>query len=142
MIRIMSEPKSNYPRDLEEDFKLFARSTPEVFEIMGAIVSRVAAERSILFKGRLRPKKAQVMNAIILYMETLTPSEQVASIRVGMDMLNEILRQPLDDPEVEKPVEGSGSKGKTKGSQDLGSGGTLGPAIDYSPPSKKRGSGT
>ena len=139
MIRIMSEPKTNYPRDLEEDFKLFCRSTPEVFEALGTIVAKVAVDKSIRFKGRLRPKKAQVVNAILLYFETLPPEEQVAAIKDGMARLNAILRQPYPSqsvaPETKMPADEAGSKGGF----DLGSGGRVGKATYPSGHKRKRG---
>jgi hypothetical protein len=120
MICVMSHPKSDYPRDLEEGYKLFARSTPEVFEALGGIVSRVGSDREIRFKGRLRPKKAQVLNAVLLHFASLPVEEQIEAVRDGMDRLNAILRQPLKT----KPPAGKAGEG---GSFDLGSGGRLKP---------------
>jgi hypothetical protein len=115
MILTMRDSKKEYPRDLEEDFKLFCRSTPEVFEALSAIVSRVGSERSILFKGRLRPKKAQVMNAIILYLESLSIEDQVGAIRVGMEKLNQILSMEMPSAQKETLVKDEGQKPVIRG---------------------------
>ena len=108
MIRVMSEPKINFPRDLEDDFKIFARSIHEVFEGTSNLVSHVAKDKEIRFKGRFRPKKAAVLNALLLHVASLSEEEQVRMVRSGMLILNDLLRREVDGGAKESPAEREG----------------------------------
>lgn len=127
MISGMAKRKSDYPRDLEDGYKLFCRSTPEVFEVLARVVSRVEMDRGIKFKGDVRPKKAAVMNALILYFDSLTADQQVEAVRVGMGRLNEILARPIPGSGAGKPAEGPAGGARREGF-DLAGGGKVGKA--------------
>jgi hypothetical protein len=105
MIRVMSEPKTNYPRDLEDDFKMNFRAIPETHEAMASIMARVGGDKSIRFRGRLRPKRAQIANALFLYVASLPQEQQREMVKGGIALLNGLLRLPAESPQSEKPAE-------------------------------------
>jgi hypothetical protein len=92
MIRVMSAPKTDYPRNLDDDFKLSYRSIAEVYEAFGRIEALVRGDKSIRFKGRVRPKGAAILNAIVLYVESLPPEQQRRAVGEGMARLNEYMK--------------------------------------------------
>jgi hypothetical protein len=119
MIRLMSQPKEIYPRDLDEDFKMNFRAIPETHEALGSIVARIGGDASIRFRGRLRPKRAQIANALFLYVASLPVDQQRAMVKAGIARLNELLMLPAEaKPEMEKPAERVAGEG-----EDLGSAG-------------------
>jgi hypothetical protein len=108
MIRVMSAPKAEYPRNLDDDFKLSYRSIAEVYEAFGRIEALVRGDKSIRFKGRIRPKGAAILNAILLYMDALPADQQRRAVADGMARLNEFMR--IEQVEGEEP-QGEGSRG-------------------------------
>jgi hypothetical protein len=136
MIRVMSEPKTNYPRDLEDDFKMNFRAIPETHEAMASIMARVGGDKSIRFRGRLRPKRAQIANALFLYVASLPQEQQREMVKVGIDLLNGLLRLPAESPQSEKPS----GRAEGEGSKPLPGGGRV-KTVPESTPAPKKGRG-
>ncbi len=77
-------------RDLSDEFKLSVRSTGEVFQALGAIVSRLAVDRRVRFRGK-KPTRAAVVNAALLYLDSLPPEQWEQALAAGMRRLEELL---------------------------------------------------
>lgn len=104
------EPKANFPRDLEEDFNQFFRSIYEVHKVVGDLVSLAASNENIRFKERVKPKRAQVINAVLLYVSSLSEDEREDILQKGIHMLNELLRIPKKGAKI-NPAERDGEIG-------------------------------
>jgi hypothetical protein len=79
-------------RDLTDEFKLSARSTPDVFVMLGRMVDRLKADRRVRFRGK-KPTRAAVVNAALIYLDTLPPSQWEQAITIGFRRLEEILSE-------------------------------------------------
>lgn len=90
-------------RDLTDEFKLSVRSIGEVIEALGAIVNRLAVTRRIRFRGK-KPTRAAVVNAAVLYLESLAPPERERALAAGMERLERLLEV---DPTVGSNGEGA-----------------------------------
>jgi len=77
-------------RDLTDEFKLSVRSIGEVIEALGAIVNRLAVTRRLRFRGK-KPTRAAVVNAAVLYLESLAPPERERALAAGMERLERLL---------------------------------------------------
>ncbi len=77
-------------RDLSDEFKLSVRSIGEVFQALGAMVARLAIDRRVRFRGK-KPTRAAVINAAILYLDSLAPEEWERALAAGMRRLEELL---------------------------------------------------
>lgn len=82
-------------RDLTDEFKLSARSTPEVFLLLGQMVDRLKADRRVRFRGK-KPTRAALVNAALLYLDTLPQAEWEKALQVGLTRLERILAE--DEP--------------------------------------------
>ncbi len=77
-------------RDLTDEFKLSVRSTPEVFQALTSIVTRLAVDRRVRFRGK-KPTRAAVVNAAMLYLDSLAPADWERALSAGMAQLERIL---------------------------------------------------
>lgn len=84
-------------RDLTDQFKLSVRSTGEIFEIVGAMVSRLRTTGDIRFRGKNVTREALV-NAALLYLDQLPHEQKVAALDAGMKRLEGILWEAGDPP--------------------------------------------
>jgi hypothetical protein len=78
-------------KDLTDEFKLSVRSTPEVFEALGAMVHRLRAGRKLKFRDK-KPTRAAVVNASLLYLFSLPPEEWERALGVGLSRLEAALQ--------------------------------------------------
>jgi len=87
-------------RDLTDEFKLSVRSAPEVFQALGSIVTRLTVTRRVRFRGK-KPTRAAVVNAALLYLDSLAPVDWERALADGMVRLERILESddiPAGDP--------------------------------------------
>jgi len=105
MIVAMSEEDVTYHRDLRDVDRLNFRSIPEVHKALSDLVLNVGKDRKIRFRGKAKPKRAQVVNALILYLESLPTAEQRRVVSQGLDILNGLLATEVEDMESPKVAE-------------------------------------
>ncbi len=79
-------------KDLTDEFKLSARSTADVFVLLGRMVDRLKADRRVRFRGK-KPTRASVVNAALLYLDSLPPAQWEEALAVGFRRLEEILAE-------------------------------------------------
>lgn len=89
-------------KDLTDEFKLSVRSAPEVFQALGSIVTRLAVTRRVRFRGK-KPTRAAVVNAALLYLDSLAPADWERALADGMVRLERILES--DEIESTDPVQ-------------------------------------
>ena len=77
-------------RDLTDDFKLCVRSIGEVTGALAVMVNRLAMARRTRFRGR-KPTRAAVVNAALLYLDSLDPAERERALALGMARLEKLL---------------------------------------------------
>src|SRR4051794_38227912 len=87
-----------YPRDLEDSDRLNFRSIPEVHAALSSIVVGIGRDKTLLFRGGPKPKRAQVVNALILYLESLPDEERRRVVALGLERLNELLEKEAEPP--------------------------------------------
>jgi hypothetical protein len=73
--------------ELTDENKLFARSTADVKEAFENIVSRVAKNPAIRFRGR-KVHRSSVLNALLLYLASRPREDQDRILAVGTALLN------------------------------------------------------
>lgn len=89
-------------RDLSDEFKLSVRSIPEVYRALGEIVSQLAVGRRVRFRGK-KPTRAAVVNASLLYLDSLPAEEWERVLVIGLQRLEEILASN-ESPGPSQPV--------------------------------------
>jgi len=77
-------------RDLTDEFKLSVRSIGEVFQALNAMVSRLAVNRRVRFRGK-KPTRAAAVNAALLYLDSLPPEQWEQALAAGMRRLEQLL---------------------------------------------------
>lgn len=77
-------------KDLTDEFKLSVRSAPEVFQALASIVTRLAVTRRVRFRGK-KPTRAAVVNAALLYLDSLPPADWERALAAGMARLERFL---------------------------------------------------
>jgi hypothetical protein len=77
-------------KDLTDEFKLSVRSTAEVFQALGGMVTRLAVTRRVRFRGK-KPTRAAVVNAALLYLDSLSQEQWEQALSIGMRRLEQIL---------------------------------------------------
>jgi len=88
-------------RDMTDEFKLSVRSIAEVFQALGGMVTRLAVTRRVRFRGK-KPTRAAVVNAALLYLDSLPPEQWEQALSIGMRRLEQILAS--DPTEEVKPA--------------------------------------
>ena len=92
-------------RELSDKFKLSARSVGEVLEAINSMVSRARTTGEPVYHGKNLTREALV-NAVILYVDSLPPREKVRAIVEGVRRLELILE--AEPGAVDDVVQGSG----------------------------------
>ena len=82
-------------KDLTDEFKLSVRSVAEVFAALGTMVHQLKANRRVRFRGK-KPTRAAVVNAALLYLESLPPEQWERALDQGLRRLEGILE--ADEP--------------------------------------------
>lgn len=119
-----------FMKDLEDDFKLSFRSTPEIEQSFSDIVSRAQRDKAIRYRDQKKPHRSAVINAIVMWVASRSLDEQRKIVALGMEMLNDHLEAaPADENSGDSPVEPLPVHGKPR----------LVPSA--TPKTKKKGSG-
>jgi len=96
-------------RDLQREYRITARSIPEVIGPMERALARYGESRRVKFRGRKLSNEAFI-NAAILHMLDLSESEQEAALSSSLARLEAILAddpaERADDPVVPQDVAG------------------------------------
>ncbi len=108
-------------RDLERQFRITARSIPDVIGSMERTVSRYGESRRVTFRGRKLSNEAFV-NAALIYLLDLEPARQEAALKDGLNRLETMLGEdfaPATDngrqPSVGKPIDPKPRRTKSTG---------------------------
>jgi hypothetical protein len=86
-------------RDLDRQYRITARSVPEVVGPMEQALSRYGMSRRTTFRGRKLSNEAFI-NAALLHLLNLAPDEQERALGVALGQLEQILSLPdeMDSP--------------------------------------------
>lgn len=76
-------------KELTDKFKLSVRSTGEVFEALNALYYRCRTTGEVQFRGKIT--REALVNAIILFVDSLSPEMKIQALKIGVDRLSEIL---------------------------------------------------
>jgi hypothetical protein len=109
-------------RDLERQYRITARSIPEVIGPMEQALSRIGMSRSVTFRGRKLSNEAFI-NAALLHLLSLEPDEQEQILTDTLGRLESILDEENDGPrsisgtpshpETGEPLKRTGRKRKS-----------------------------
>ena len=102
---------TRYMRDMTDEFKLSVRSIAEVFQALGGMVTRLAVTRRVRFRGK-KPTRAAVVNAALLYLDSLPQAEWEKALSIGMRRLEEMLASDPMDEVPTAPAEEAGTPPK------------------------------
>lgn len=90
-------------RDLDARYKVTFRGTPETYEALSRLVSRLRASRTISFRGK-RVTQEGLINAAILMLDAMPPDRFKAELVPQLGRLEILL---TDEPAPARPAPGA-----------------------------------